>query len=204
MAAILCFGDSNTWGFVPGSGGRYARDVRWPGVMAAELGGAHEVIEEALNGRTTVFEDPIMPGRCGIQYLEPSLESHRPLDLVIVMLGTNDSKVRLSATAYDIMRGMKRIVETVQRSGAAKKLLIVAPPLPGKLTEFAEQFAGAEEKLRKLPEYYSKLAREMGCAFFDASAVVRSSDVDGIHWEAGEHRKLGLALAPAVKRLLAD
>jgi lysophospholipase L1-like esterase len=172
--------------------------------MAAELGDGHQVIEEALNGRTTVFEDPIMPGRCGIGYLMPCLESHRPLDLVIVMLGTNDSKVRLSATAYDIMRGMKLVVETVQRSGASKQVLIVSPPLPGKLTEFAEQFAGAEEKLRKLPEYYSKLAREMRCEFFDASAIVRSSDVDGIHWEAGEHRKLGLALTPVVQRLVAD
>jgi lysophospholipase L1-like esterase len=204
MMNILCFGDSNTWGFIPGTGGRYARDVRWPGVMAAELGTGYQVIEEALNGRTTVFDDPIMPGRCGIKYLAPCLESHRPLDLVIVMLGTNDSKVRLSATAYDIMRGMKLIAEAVQKSGAAGKLLIVSPPLPGKLTEFAEQFSGAEEKLGKLPQYYSKLAREMGCEFFDASAILRSSDIDGIHWEAEEHRKLGLALAPVVKQFLVD
>jgi lysophospholipase L1-like esterase len=202
MAAILCFGDSNTWGFVPGTGARYAWDARWPGVMAAGLGDGHHVIEEALNGRTTVFDDPIMPGRCGIKYLVPCLESHRPLDLVMVMLGTNDSKVRLSATAYDIMRGMKLIVEAVQKSGASRKLLIVSPPLPGRLTEFAEQFAEAEAKLRKLPEYYAKLAREMGCDFFDASAIVRSSDIDGIHWEASEHGKLGQALVPVVKRLL--
>ncbi len=92
IKTILCYGDSNTWGYIPATAGRYPPDVRWPGVMRKLLGEKYNVIEEGLNGRTTVWEDPYKPGRNGLELLIPILDSHNPIDLVVVMLGTNDLK----------------------------------------------------------------------------------------------------------------
>ena len=96
MKTVLCYGDSNTWGYIGGTGERFAPEVRWPGVLQAALGGAYRVIEEGLNGRTTVFDDSIEEGRNGETYLRPCLQTHAPIDLVILMLGTNDLKRRFS------------------------------------------------------------------------------------------------------------
>ncbi|MCW5845462.1 MAG: hypothetical protein KIT77_29690, partial [Caldilinea sp.] len=105
MKRILCFGDSNTWGYDPVSQDRYARNARWPGVLRQQIGAGYEVIEEGLNGRTTVWNDPIEGYKNGRDYLIPCLETHRPLDLVIILLGTNDLKKRFSLSAYDIAQG---------------------------------------------------------------------------------------------------
>src|SRR5262245_41824824 len=104
--SVLCYGDSNTWGFVPGTGARYALDVRWPGVLREQLGPEYWVIEEGLNGRTTVWEDPEVAGRNGQQYLPPCLQTHRPLDAVILFLGLNDLKTKFGATAETIAEGL--------------------------------------------------------------------------------------------------
>ena len=98
MPVIVAFGDSNTWGSIPAEGARYSPGVRWPGVMARELGTGYQVIEEGLRGRTTVFDDPDEPGRNGFVYFAPCLLSHAPLDLVIIALGCNDCKAKFGAT----------------------------------------------------------------------------------------------------------
>ena len=132
MKRILCFGDSNTWGQDPLTGERLGKDIRWPGVLAKDLGPSCEIIEEGMNGRTTVWDDPIQGYANGQDYLVPCLKSHRPLDLVIIMLGTNDLKNRFSLSARDIAKGAAVLVGIVFKSDcgvkqAAPKVLLVAP-----------------------------------------------------------------------------
>ncbi len=122
MKKILCYGDSNTWGHIPVTGGRYGDDVRWTGVLQAALGEGYRVIEEGLNGRTTVHDDPIEGVyKNGKHYLIPCLESHRPLDLVIMMLGTNDLKMRFSLPPSDIARGVEALEVGVLRIGPPQR-----------------------------------------------------------------------------------
>lgn len=207
MKTILCYGDSNTWGYDPATGERFPRDVRWPGVLRQTLGEGYWVVEEGLGGRTTVWDDPIEGYKNGKEYLIPCLETHRPLDLVTIMLGTNDLKKRFSLSAFDIAEGAGVLVRTVQKSeagpaGGAPKVLLIAPPPIARLTEFAEMFEGSEEKSRRFGEHYRRVAEECGCPFLDAGQVIVSSALDGIHFEAEEHRKLGEAVAARVKELL--
>jgi lysophospholipase L1-like esterase len=204
MKIVLCYGDSNTWGYNPITGKRFSRDERWTGVLRQKLGAEYHVIEEGLNGRTTVWDDPIEGYKNGKEYLIPCLQSHRPIDLVVIMLGTNDLKKRFSVSAYDIANAAGVLVDVVQRSDAGPeghppKVLLMAPPPVGKLTEFAEMFEDAEVKSRKFSEYYRRVAEEYGCMLLDTSEVIVSSDLDGIHFEAGEHQKLGEAVAALVK-----
>jgi lysophospholipase L1-like esterase len=207
MKRVVCFGDSNTWGYDPATGKRMDRDVRWTGVLRNALGPSYEVIEEGLNGRTTVWNDPIEGYKNGHDYLIPCLETHRPFDLIIIMLGSNDLKKRFSVSAYDIAKGAGVLVDVVQKSdagidGAAPKVLLAAPPPVAKLTGYAEMFEGSEPKSRKFGEHFKNIAALMGCAFLDASTAVVSSDLDGIHLEKGEHFKLGQVMAAKVKQLI--
>ena len=209
MRTMLCYGDSNTWGYEPAAGNRFPEDVRWPGVLARELGGGFRVIEEALNGRTTVREDPVEEYKNGKDYLRPCLESHGPLDLVIIALGVNDLKARFFASASDAADGAGVLVSIAQRSGVgpdenSSAVLLVAPPPVGRLTELAQMFAGAEEKSRGFSRQYRRVAQKYGCMLLDAGEVVRASDRDGIHLEASEHRKLGEAIAASVKKTLGE
>ncbi len=208
MKTILCFGDSNTWGSDPTTGERFARDVRWPGVLRATLGPEYDVIEEGMPGRTTVFDDPLEPFKRGKDYLPPCLRTHAPLDLVILLLGTNDLQLRYSASALDIALGCDWLIGVVESStagpqGIAPEVLLVAPPPLKTVPEpWDESFAGAEEKSRRLAGHYRRIAETRTCAYFDAGEQIASSDVDGVHWEASEHAKLGKALAPLVRRLI--
>jgi len=206
MAAItvLCYGDSNTWGYEPGTGRRYAPEQRWTGVLSEQLGPDWRVVEEGLNGRTTVWTDPLAEYRNGKHLLLPCLETHKPIDVVVLFLGTNDLKAKFGATSYDIGRGIAVLLSIVRTSGAgpdgsAPKVLLISPPVIGNLTEFAEMFTGAAQKSRGLSAQYRSVAAEFGCEFLDAGEVVRSSDVDGIHLNAEEHRQLGVAVALRLK-----
>ncbi|MBA2511141.1 MAG: SGNH/GDSL hydrolase family protein [Rubrobacteraceae bacterium] len=208
MKTVLCYGDSNTWGSDPETGERFASHVRWPGVLARELGDGFRVIEEGLPGRTTVRDDPIEGAhKNGRTYLRACLESHKPLDLVTVMLGTNDLKARFAASASDIAQGAASLAEMVLMSGCgpeggAPVVLLIAPPPVGRLTDLAEMFEGSEEKSERFAVHYGRFAEQNGCGFLDAGAVIASSDVDGIHLEEDEHRKLGEAVAARVERVV--
>lgn len=206
MKTILCFGDSNTWGYDPVSQKRYARAVRWTGVLQQTLGNSYLVIEEGLNGRTTVWDDPIEGYKNGKDYLIPCLETHKPLDLVIIMLGTNDLKVRFSLSAFDIANGAGVLVDVVQKSAVgpddkAPPVLLMAPPPLGELSDFAEMFEGAGAKSQRFTEHYRRVAGEYGCEFLDTAQVIEASDIDGVHYEPGEHQKLGKAVAAKVKEI---
>jgi lysophospholipase L1-like esterase len=207
MKTILCYGDSNTWGYNAENAGRFAPEVRWPGVARAALGGGYAVIEEGLNGRTTVWDDPIEGYKNGREYLIPCIETHKPLDLAIIALGINDLKQRFSVSAWDIAAGAGVLADVVRRSeagpdGSAPQVLLISPPVVGKLTAFAEMFAGAQEKSRRLGEHFRRVAEERGVRLVDAAQVVRTTDLDGIHLAPDEHRKLGEAVAAEVREIL--
>lgn len=207
MKEVLCFGDSNTWGYNPTDKSRYPREVRWVEVLQRELGAGYHVIAEGQNARTTVWDDPVSGDKNGLRYLGPCLESHKPLDLAIIVLGTNDLKQRFAVTAYDIAQSAGRLVETVRKSdtgpeGRAPAVLLVAPPPLGRLTELADMFHGGAEKSRDLAARFAERARLLGCPFFDAGTVVRSSDIDGVHWAPEHHARLAAALAAETRRLL--
>ncbi|HOX33143.1 MAG TPA: SGNH/GDSL hydrolase family protein [Spirochaetales bacterium] len=203
MRTALCFGDSNTWGYVPASGERYAPELRWTGVLAARLGPSWAVVAEGLNGRTTVLEDPLGEGLRGSAYLGPCLRSHKPIDLAILMLGSNDLKSRFSFGPFEIAEGVGRLVEIVRASGAGPggqaPALLVACPAP--LLEAAEgsgSFAGGREKSLGLRREFARLGAERGVPILYVEDCASSSPRDGLHLEAEAHAALGAALARAV------
>ncbi|GHV19918.1 hydrolase [Spirochaetia bacterium] len=212
MKTILCFGDSNTYGYIPASGDRYDHKTRWPMVLKEILnkgcdGGnpAWWVVEEGLNGRTTSFDDPVELDRNGLKIITPILKSHKPVDIVAVMLGTNDLKRRFNPSAYDIAQGMLNVVKAVQYSetgpaGAPPKVLVICPPPVSEMPFFDDVFSGSAPVSKKLAGYYKQIACEAGVEFLDAGTVIKSSAKDGIHLEAEEHRKLACAVAEVVRK----
>ena len=202
---IMCFGDSNTWGSPPDCGERYDRETRWPGVLQQELGDGYYVIEEGLPGRTTVWDDPVEGGKNGFKQLVPLIHSHMPLNLLIIMLGTNDFKNRFSVSLMDISWSIGRLVKAARDSGnpflgEAPDVLVVCPPPLADMSNspFKEILIGAEEKSHQLPAVLKAFCEENNIRMFNAGDVVQTSPVDGIHWEPEEHRKLGTALAAEV------
>jgi lysophospholipase L1-like esterase len=207
MFEILCFGDSNTWGYDPATQERFPGNVRWTGVLQEILGHAYRVIEEGLNGRTTVWEDPVEGDKMGRRHLLPCLESQAPLDLVVLLLGTNDLKMRYSAPPSDIAAGAGVLVDIIAgsaagRGGKAPAVLLLAPPPLAKLTSFAGMFEGGTEKALHLGPLYAEVATARGCHFLDTGKVIHSSDLDGIHLEAAQHHALAEAVAREVKKIL--
>lgn len=201
---ILCFGDSNTWGYIPVVAGRYPRNVRWPGALRERLGAGFEVIEEGQSGRTTTWDDSLEGGnKNGLRYLSVCLESHKPLDLVILMLGTNDLKARFSLTALDIALGVERLVLATRQSacgvaGQPPAILLVAPPPVAPTGDSAETFSGAAEKSLLLGKRYADVATRTGCAFLDLGPIIAVDPSDGIHYSAATHLQLGEAIASKV------
>ena len=214
MKTILCYGDSNTWGRKPiatmGAIERFDPDARWTGVLSQRLGAGFQVIEEGLNSRTTVHDDPIDGAhKNGKSYLFPCLESHTPLDLVIIMLGTNDLKRQFSLSAFNVARGIRALLETVAtiapKNGGVKPLtLVIAPPPFARLSVLADMFEGGTEASRQLATHIRPIAELSGSHFLDAGEIIVMSDIDGIHFDADQHRILGEAVARKVQQILAD
>ncbi|MBX3577966.1 MAG: SGNH/GDSL hydrolase family protein [Rhizobiaceae bacterium] len=207
---ILCFGDSLTWGYNAETLGRHRYEDRWPSVLQAELGAGFRAIAEGLNGRTTAFEDGLADcERHGARVLPTLLETHKPLDLVIAMLGTNDMKPFICGRAIGAKQGMERIVEIVKHhvydfGYAAPEMLVVAPPALCKTPNeaFDMMFGETIEESKQLARLYGLLPAEMGCAFFDAGSVAKTTPLDGVHLDAENTRAIGRALAPVVRDLL--
>ena len=214
MKHILCFGDSNTYGLNPewikGNPGRHDENTRWPGKLQQLLGGEYKIIEEGLCGRTTVFEDPTSPTRKGIDYLPACIESHTPLDLIIIMLGTNDSKSIFNACPAEIASGAARLVAEARNpghymGGPAPKILIVSPvpvgeaalKLPDGITTVA-----MIEKTRKLAPALKKMADMYGCDFIDLAPITETAPFEGIHITAEGHAKIAEAMAEKVREIL--
>jgi len=208
MPVILCFGDSNTWGYDPETAARFPHEARYASVLQAALGSDYLIIPEGLNGRTTVWDDPVEGDKSGLKHLSMLLTSHKPIDLVTIMLGTNDLKHRFGQSAYDIARSAGTLVELVQKSDAgpndsAPQVLLIAPPKVTWLCDdFAPMFESAIDKSADFPACYAKMAEDYGCHFFDAGTVVDLPNLDGIHLDAQNHRDLGEALVGVVKDIL--
>lgn len=210
MKNILAFGDSLTWGFIAGTWERHPFDVRWPNVLAAGLHGKARVIEEGHNGRTTVFDDPTTgDDRNGARILPVLLSTHQPLDLVIILLGTNDIKFANRCRAFDASMGMGRLVQIIQtfpyQAWAPKpQVLIVAPPALVHTDDewFNDLWGHAIEESKLFAKHYARVAEEMGVHFFDAGSVAKADKTDGGHLDAENTKAIGTALVPVVKRIL--
>ena len=199
---ILCFGDSNTWGYIPASDSeRYPPDIRWPGVMASLLGAGFKVIEEAQNGRTTVFDDALETiDKNGGRHLPIVLESQKPVDLVVVMLGTNDLKIHLGLDAHAIAAGAGALVERIRASGAgpgggSPQVLLVAPPaVADSACPFGHIFDGAAAKSAQFPAAFREVAQALDVPLLDASTVATCPPTDCIHLDEEGHAALGKAV----------
>ena len=211
MKQILVYGDSLTWGIVPGTRRRLPFAQRWPAILEAglvNLGHPVRVIEDSLNGRRTVWDDPFKPGRNGLAGIEQRIEVNSPLALVILMLGTNDFQSVHQHNASHSAQGIASIVRAIRRAPIepdmpVPAILIVSPPIAGTAVgTMADKFAGARERGRGLGAAYEAVAAEMSCAFFDAGAIIGPSHVDGVHLDADQHPILGNALVAPVRMLL--
>jgi len=205
VRAVLCFGDSNTWGFDPATGARFPREVRWPGRLQASLGEHWHVVEEGLNGRTATLDSPVAPGKNGLTYLEPCLDSHAPLDAVLIAVGTNDLAERYGLTATDVARAAARLASIVSRSevgvaGRPPLPILVCPPRVGE-TNWGEDWAGAPAKSALLPERFQAVAEEGGFDLIDLGEVTRFCDLDGIHLDAAGHAAVAEHVERALRRL---
>jgi lysophospholipase L1-like esterase len=214
--SILCYGDSLTWGWIPVTQGaptlRYPYRDRWTGAMATHLGDGFHIVEEGLSARTTSLDDPNDPRLNGSAYLPTALASHLPLDLVIVMLGTNDTKSYFRRTPYEIATGMAKLVGQIFSSAGgvgadypAPRVLVVAPPPLSPMPHpfFDGMFEGGREKTAALAAQYRAMADFMKVGFFDAGTVISTDGCDGIHFTAENNRDLGKALAAQVKTIVA-
>lgn len=205
--SVLCFGDSNTWGYVPLTAERLIRSARWPGILQKSLGESYNIIEEGLNGRTTVFDEPFRGGRNARTTLPAVLESHAPLNLLIILLGTNDLKHHLNASAQESARGISALLQIALNSPFSfhkgdPKILLIAPPKFGCLSELmAHHFEGAVTRSADLAAQYQQTCTQFGCSFIDCNQVASAGE-DGIHLNAQGHQKLAMTLLPVIKSLI--
>jgi lysophospholipase L1-like esterase len=210
MKTILCYGDSLTWGYSAEGPGRHAYEDRWPSVLQKALGDKALVIAEGLNGRTTAFDDHLGSGdRNGARLLPSLLETHSPLDLIILFLGGNDMKPWIAGRAAGSKRGMQRLIDIVRghaypMGAAAPEILLVAPPPLCETgdPDFAAMFEGGIEQSHMLGSLYADLADLTGCGFFDAGSVAKAMPLDGIHLDAANTRAVGRGLEPIVRMML--
>lgn len=208
---VLCYGDSLTWGFDAENLGRHAFEDRWPSVLQKALGTDVNVIAEGLNGRTTAYDDHLADcDRNGARMLPTLLHSHAPLDLVIIMLGTNDLKRGIgSGNAVGAVKGVERLINLVRShvwsfdDEQPEILIVSAPHICETGNEmFAAMFVGAVEQSEMMGSLYRDLADEKGCGFFDAASVAVTTPVDGVHLDAENTRAIGRGLEPVVRMML--
>ncbi len=208
---VLCFGDSNTFGFNAKTGDRFDEQVRWTRKLGKKLGQEYEIIEEGLGGRTAVCEDPFKEGMCGLTYLYPCLMSHTPLDLVIIMLGTNDSKERFSLTPYNVAMGIMRLSEKVKSSMAGREgmdppvLIVSPPPIGERYIEKPAYLATGRDcdvKTKEMVPYLKTMAEGAGYYFLEAGLTISMGDEDYIHLDEVGHEMMATLLEMKIKEIL--
>lgn len=211
MKRVLCFGDSNTHGTAPMRDAadvvRFDAATRWPGVLKQALGAEVEIVEEGHPGRTTVHDDPVEGAhKNGRSHLRALLESHWPLDLVIIMLGTNDLKSRHAVSAYDIASSVGALIDLIRstpmRGRPQPKILVLVPPPILEAGWLAEMFAGGAAKSKAFSEHFAKMAKAHDVACLDLAPLAQSSPIDGVHFDEATHKAIGQAVYQAVKPLL--
>lgn len=209
---IVCFGDSNTYGYDSSTHGRFPITQRWTGLLEEMLGKGYLVREEGLPGRTTVFDDPLFEGLSGFSYIYPCLNSHAPIDLLIIMLGTNDVKERFAATPENIAKGLERLVtKAIQTTDAWRNkpniLLIAPPPIEAgyETSEVAgEMGAHCIEKSKALAPLYEKVANCLGLHFLDAASIkgMHMYPYDYMHLSPESHRLLAEKIAKMIPEII--
>lgn len=213
---IICFGDSNTHGYCAepwdcaDGADRFNEDERWTSLLGQQLGPDYLVIEEGLGGRTTVFRDPLTEGLSGLDVIFPTLMSHKPVDLLILMLGTNDTKERFASTAECISIGMERLIAKAKSiecwTNGNPNILLIAPPhiLDGLYDgPFGGSMgAGCPEKSRGLARFYEAVAQRRGSAFLDAEGIAEFNRTDCMHLTRKGHAALAEKLAELVPQLV--
>ncbi len=211
MKTILCFGDTNTWGVNPVDESRLDFDKRWTGILTRELRPAVRVIEEGQCGRTTVCDDPVDLYKNGLSYLMPCLDGHRPLDLVVIMLGTVQLKGRFNQSAEDIALGLERIIRAVKHSGSgiegkSPKILVISPIKIGNVEEgpLASTFflSNNRERQSRFKKLFSEAAARYGAEFMAAEDYADTSELDGIHIAEESHYPFAMAVAEKVRKML--
>jgi lysophospholipase L1-like esterase len=212
VQSVLVYSDSLTWGIVPNTRNRLPFDERWPGVLENALNArGHRVrmIEDCLNGRRTVWEDPFKPGRNGLQGLAQRIEIHSPLSLVILMLGTNDFQfAHPYNNAWSAAQGVATLVNEIRWAPIepgmpVPPILVVSPPpMRSPSGPLAMKFSGSEERAAGLADAYREVSSNLGCGFFDAGSVTPASRVDGIHLDSDQHLILGEALVEVVAAIV--
>jgi lysophospholipase L1-like esterase len=211
---VLVYGDSLTWGIVPNTRQRLPLDERWPGILENKLnesGRRVRLIEDCLNGRRTVWEDPFKTGRNGLVGLAQRIEMHSPLALVILMLGTNDFQFSHPYNnAWSAAQGIATLINEIRNAPIEPGmpvppiLVVCPPPIQTPRGPVAAKFAGAEQRCAGLADAYRAVSSDLGCHFFDAASVTSSSRIDGIHLDADQHQALARALADVVNSILAE
>lgn len=208
MQTVLCYGDSNTYGYSPVDGERWSKGIRWTGILKDLLGTDYEVIEEGCNGRTTILEVPSDVWKNGLTYLKPCLNSHKPIDYFVMMLGTNDLKFQFGVGAKEVAKGAETLVEEVKDFSNSKnvklpKIILISPPYIGEgicQSPFGNDF---DEKSviesKKFAKYYEEVANRQGCIFVDAAKAVMPSLEDSLHLMPSEHKKLAHKIYEVIK-----
>lgn len=210
---VLCFGDSLTWGFDPRGGEsfvRYGFTERWTRRLQAELGASYHVIEDGLNGRTTVFDDPVIGGLSGLAHLPTALKTHMPLDLAVIMLGSNDAKTRFGVNGDEIARCLGRLLAAVSTSGCgpggqAPRMLVLVPPTLGEVsgTSLEPVFDPVHSRaaLERLGETYPTIAAAFGAHCLDLNRVIGPGTIDGVHLDPDALQPVAAALAETIHGL---
>jgi len=205
---VLCYGDSNTWGYIPGLEARYPVNLRWTGLLQQMLGANFWIIEEGLNGRTTNVEDPDSPGKNGLAYLTPCLKTHNPIDLIILMLGTNDTKYKFQRSPDDIAFGIASMIDEIKeigwdRDGNMPRIILLSPPLVNDKVEKAlEEFKDAGDRSKHFFQSYKPIAEKYSISLFDVASWISPSNEDGVHLESEDHRIIAEELFPIVTSMM--
>lgn len=217
MKTIVCYGDSNTWGFMPKEQkpdwtiNRFDPDIRWTGLVKKILGNNYRIEEEGLNGRTTIFDDPLDTSRNGLKYIDVCMQTKMPIDLIVLMLGTNDVKEYLGVSAPIIANGIRILIERIKNcgcgpSGKTPEILVISPPVLGKNISKAwtggEFGSGCLEKSVELGKLIEQVCEEQNTHFLDAASIISVSDLDCVHLDEHNHRKLGEAIAELILSIL--
>ncbi|NNE89385.1 MAG: GDSL family lipase [Silicimonas sp.] len=207
MKHILIYGDSNTFGTAPmrdlTDSPILPRGVRWGDQMAQALGDNYAVTIEGLPGRTTVFDDPVEGEHLnGLRILPAILHSHKPIDLLIIALGTNDQKRKFGLGTIDIALGVARLIREAMASGVVQHTLAICPPVVEIRGELGDIFYGGPERASDLPRLMERSAVREGAAFFDAGKHIHVDALDGVHWNAQAHASLGEAVAKVIPDLI--
>ena len=211
MKNILCFGDSNTWGYDPATQTRFSKDIRWTGVLQQLLGSNYNVIEEGLNGRTTNVNEKqdhglgyFRPFRSAMDLLSVLIETNSPLDLIIVMLGTNDLKTNFNQSSEMIAKNMRLVCESIIDNDyfQSKPIILVSPThINEESPNLLDSFIGTTQASQSFSNSYRKISDDLDLYFLDASESVKTNKIDGLHWDAMQHSDFANSLFNKIKKV---